>query len=132
MRRTVLAAAFFLAFVAARQRAVRPPTPVNASGPTFSKEIVQIFQAQCQTCHHPGDIGPFSLMDYASARDNALQIKLKTKSREMPPWKPVAGCGDFAGTRVMPKDDIDLIAKWVDNGAPQGNPADLPTPLDFS
>ncbi len=24
------------------------------------------------------------------------------------------------------------IAKWVDNGAPQGNPADLPTPLDFS
>ena len=34
--------------------------------PTFNKEVVRIFQANCQNCHHPGDIGPFSMMDYAS------------------------------------------------------------------
>ena len=78
MRRTALAAALVFALVAARQRAVRPPdAPPN--GPTFNKEVVRIFQDHCQTCHHPGDIGPISLMDYASAypdqgkRDAVLQ-----------------------------------------------------------
>ena len=131
MRRTALAAALFLAFVAARQRAVRPPA-VDNLGPTFNKEIVRIFQDHCQTCHHPGDIGPISLMSYGDAFPNALQIKLMTKTRQMPPWKPAAACGLFADERVLTQDQIDLIGKWVDAGAPEGLPGDLPQALEFS
>ena len=131
MRRVILAAALAFAFVAARQRVVRPPEP-SITGPTFNKEIVRIFQDHCQTCHHPGDIGPISLMDYASAYPDRLQIKLKTKDHEMPPWKPTAACGDFADARGLSQDEIDTITKWVDNGAPEGIPADLPKPLTFS
>jgi hypothetical protein len=130
--RIALAAGLVLALVAARQRPSRPSAPPIVSGPTFSKEIVRIFQENCQTCHHPGDIAPFSLMTYHDTLPEALQIKLMVKSHQMPPWKPVAGCGDFANTRVLSQDAIDLITKWVDNGAPEGNPADLPAPLDFS
>jgi hypothetical protein len=132
MRRIILASAFVLALVAARQRAVThpaPPPPQN--GPTFSNEVVRIFQNRCQTCHHPGDIAPFSLMTYADAAPHADAIKFMTQTRQMPPWKPAPACGDFADARVLGQDEIDLIAKWVDNGAPQGNVADLPAQKNF-
>jgi hypothetical protein len=131
LRKTALAAAvavavstFFLG--ATRPRAVRKQTP-----PTFSKEVVRIFQNNCQTCHHPGDIAPFSLMTYETAQPWASNIKLMTSTRRMPPWKPTSGCGEFAEARVLSQEDIDTIARWVDAGAPEGNPADLPTPLNF-
>src|SRR5207237_7521062 len=133
MRRLVLAAAIALAFVGARSRVVHPSAPPPAvSGPTYSNEIARIFQDRCQTCHHDGDIAPFSLTNYADAKANAQMIKVMTQTHQMPPWKPTPDCGDFADARVMPQSEIDLIAKWVNNGAPQGDPSQLPPPLDFS
>jgi hypothetical protein len=133
MRRIVLLAAIALAFVGARTRSVRPPAPpLFVDGPTYSNEIVRIFQDRCQTCHHEGDIAPFSLTNYADAKAHATMIKVMTQTRQMPPWKPTPGCGDFADARVLPQSDIDLIAKWVSNGAPEGDPSKLPAPLDFS
>jgi hypothetical protein len=129
MRRVVLASALVLAFLGARQRAVRPAPPV--SGPTFSNEVVRILQANCQTCHHPGDIGPFSMMTFADAYPRAMDIKYMTQTHQMPPWKPVQSCGVFDSPRVLSQDNIDTLAKWADNGAPEGNHADMPTPLNF-
>jgi hypothetical protein len=133
MRRIILASAFVFAFVAARQRAVLhpPPAPPVTGGPTFSNEVVRIFQNRCQTCHHPGDIAPFSLMTYADAAPHADAIKYMTQTRQMPPWKATPSCGEFAEARVLGDDEIDTIAKWVDNGAPQGNIADLPPQKNF-
>lgn len=118
---------------AGKTRSVRhlpPPPPVT--GPTFSNEVVRIFQQHCQTCHHEGDIAPFSLTSHAQAKPYAALIKVMTQSRQMPPWKPTEGCGDFKDERRLTDLEIDTIAKWVDNGAPEGNRADLPAPLDFS
>ncbi|HSP15813.1 MAG TPA: ascorbate-dependent monooxygenase [Thermoanaerobaculia bacterium] len=115
---------------ASRQRIVRAiPHP---SGPTYSKEVSRIFQAHCDSCHHPGDIAPFSLMTYADAQPHAAMIKLMTQTRQMPPWKPAADCGELAETRTISQDEIDTIARWVNAGTPEGDPADLPPPLDFS
>ena len=102
MRRIVLASAFVLALVAARQRAVlhpAPPPPV-LDGPTFSNEVVRIFQNRCQSCHHPGDIAPFSLMTYADAAPHADAIKFMTQTRQMPPWKADAGLRRLRATRA--------------------------------
>jgi len=133
MRRIVIASAFVLAFVAARQRAVihpGPPPPV-LDGPTFSNEVVRIFQNRCQSCHHPGDIAPFSLMTYTDAAAHTDAIKFMTQTRQMPPWKATPACGDFRDPRVLSQDEIDTIAKWVDNGAPQGNVSDMPPAKSF-
>ena len=127
------AAAALLTIAAARHRGVTAPTtPPPIPGPTFSKEVVRIFQANCQTCHHTGDIAPFSLMTYGDALPHAFEIRANVTARVMPPWKPVTGCGEFNAPRVLSADDIATIKKWVDNGAPEGDRADLPTPLDFS
>ncbi|MEW6209527.1 MAG: ascorbate-dependent monooxygenase [Acidobacteriota bacterium] len=98
---------------------------------TFSNQVVRIFQQNCQTCHHPGDIAPFSLMTYRDARPWARSIKEKVILREMPPWKPTEGCGDFVGVRRLTDAEIQTISEWVDEGAVEGNPADLPEPLSF-
>ena len=123
-------AAMLLLVSASKQRAVRPVAhPVI--GPTFSNEVVRIFQDRCQSCHHPGDVAPFSLMSYAEAKPYAAQIKFMTQTHQMPPWKPAPGCGEFAEARTISQDEIDTIARWVSNGAPEGNPADLPPVKDF-
>lgn len=134
IRSGLLCAAIAAAFLGAtRKRTVRVPStpPTSNAAPTFSNEVVRIFQQHCQSCHRPGDIAPFSLVDYESAKPHALLIKVMTQQRKMPPWKPVDGCGDFAGERSLTQKEIDVLAKWADNGAPEGNRADLPAPIPF-
>ncbi len=100
--------------------------------PTFSDQIVRIFQQRCQVCHHPGEVAPFSLMEYGPARQYAGLIADATQRRFMPPWKPVPGFGEFEGERVLTEREIDLIRRWVQAGAPLGDPRDQPAPLQFS
>jgi hypothetical protein len=118
---------------AAKTRSIRnvPPAELPPGTPTFSNEVVRIFQQHCQTCHHDGDIAPFSLVEYADAKAHAPLIRFMTQSRQMPPWKPVEGCGEFRDERRLSDAEIATIGKWVVAGAPEGNRADLPAPRDF-
>ena len=38
---------------------------------TFNNQIVRIMQENCQGCHHPGEVAPFSLMSYEDAASRA-------------------------------------------------------------
>jgi Copper type II ascorbate-dependent monooxygenase, C-terminal domain len=107
-------------------RASAPPT-----APTFSREVVRLFQQHCQVCHHPGGLGPFSLVDYASAKPYAPLIRLYVQAGLMPPWKPAAGCGDFAAPNRLSSSEIRPIVDWVNQGSPEGDPAGLPPPMTF-
>lgn len=102
-----------------------------AQAPTFNKEIARIFQTSCQNCHRPGEAAPFSLVNYKDARPWARAIREAVIKREMPPWKPLAGCGDFQNSTALTQAEINTIAAWVDAGAPEGNAADLPAPRAF-
>lgn len=107
------------------------PSRSRGSAVTFSNQIVRIFQKNCQVCHHPGAIAPSSLMSYSEALPYARSIKTETQSRRMPPWKPVAGFGEFRDERHLSDREIEVIARWVDLGAPEGDPRDLPPPAQF-
>lgn len=109
----------------AKPRAVRHP-----SGPTFSKEVVRILRQHCQTCHREGDIAPFSLTTYEEVKSRASLIQFMTSTRKMPPWKPSEGCGEFLHERRLTQGEIDTIGAWVQNGAPEGDPSDLPPSLE--
>ena len=105
-----------------------PPAAANApAAVTFNRDIAPLFFEHCSTCHRPGTAAPFSLLTYSDARPWARAIKQATSSRSMPPWKPEPGHGGpFIGDRRLSGTQIDLIARWVDAGAPAGDPADLP------
>ena len=113
--------------VPAQKPATLPPAPGAPPAVTFNRDIAPLFFEHCSTCHRPGTAAPFSLLTYGDARPWARAIKQATLTRSMPPWKPEAGHGGpFIGDRRLSEAQIDLIAKWVDTGAPAGDPADLP------
>ena len=106
--------------------------PAAAAGPTFHKDIEPILQKNCQSCHRPGQIAPMSLLSYTAARPWARAIKTKVVAREMPPWfaDPHQNV-EYRTDRSLEQEEIDLIAKWVDAGAPEGDPKDAPPPVEW-
>ena len=102
--------------------------------PTFTKDVAPIFQQKCQACHRPGYIAPMSLMTYAESRPWARSIKTRVETRQMPPWHidKSVGIQDFENDRSLTGAEIDTIVRWVDAGAPRGNPADMPPPVEFA
>jgi mono/diheme cytochrome c family protein len=100
---------------------------------TFAKDVAPIMQKNCQQCHQPGSIGPMSLTNYDEVRPWARLIKQRVVNGEMPPYRYDRGVGiqKLKGDRRLSDADINTIARWVDGGAPLGNPADLPPPPKF-
>ena len=101
---------------------------------TFTADIAPILQRSCQSCHRPGSIAPMSLMTYEDARPWARSIKQRVETRKMPPWfvDRTVGIQSFKDDRSLSDEEIATIARWVDSGAPRGNPADMPPPVTFN
>jgi mono/diheme cytochrome c family protein len=102
------------------------------AAPTFTKDVAPIFQISCQGCHRPGEAGPFALLTYEQARPWAKAIKAAVLTRKMPPWFADPHYGKFSNDRSLSKVEIDTIVHWVDAGAPQGNPKDMPPLRKFA
>ena len=85
-------------------------------------------------CHRPGYIAPMSLQSYEEVRPWARSIKHRIETRQMPPWHidQNVGIRDFENDRSLSREQIELVSRWVDNGAPRGNPATLPAPAVFA
>lgn len=107
------------------------PAFANASDVTFSRDVAPIFQRSCQRCHRPGTAAPFSLLDYRSARPWAKAIRQKVVSREMPPWHIERSIGEYDPDPSLTGHEIATIVRWVDAGAVEGDPADLPPRLEW-
>ena len=110
-----------------------------ASGPevkkgnvTFAKDVAAIFNNNCVGCHRPGEIAPMSLLSYKDARPWAKSIKEKVATGVMPPWHADPHYGTFENDRRLSQKDIDTIVAWVDQGAKEGNPKDLPPAPQFA
>jgi len=103
---------------------------------TFSKDVAPIFQAKCQECHQPNSIAPMSLITYQDARPWARSIKERVAQRQMPPWHidKTVGVQKFKNDMSLSDEQIEKIVAWVDQGAPQGDPKDMPPakPIDTS
>ena len=103
-----------------------------ASSPTFSKDVLPILQRSCQKCHHPNTAAPMSLMTFQEVRPWVRAIRQRVAARQMPPWHIDRTIGEYADDPSLSDREIATIVSWIDNGAPQGNPADAPTALKFS
>ncbi len=104
----------------------------DASSVTFAKDIAPIFQRSCQACHRPGEAAPMPLLTYADARPFARSIKKNVEQHEMPPWHADPAHGEWKNDRRLPDADVKKIVAWVDAGAPEGDPKDLPPPEKFT
>ena len=76
----------------------------NSAPVTFNKDVLPILQKNCQGCHRPGELAPMSFLSYSETR----------------PW-----------AKAISDDEISTVARWADNGAPEGDAKDKPAPLAF-
>jgi peroxiredoxin len=99
---------------------------------TYSNQIARILKDRCVECHHEGQIAPFSLTSFDEVVGWAEMIREVTSQRRMPPWLAAAPHGEFKNNPSLTAEEIELIDRWLENGCPQGNPADLPPPLEYA
>ncbi|HVS16103.1 MAG TPA: hypothetical protein VMV46_19470 [Thermoanaerobaculia bacterium] len=106
--------------------------------PTFNRDVLPILQASCQSCHRPGGdnytgmVAPMSLVTYDEVRPWAKSIARNVETRTMPPWYADPKYhGVFENERTLSDAEIETVVRWARSGAPMGDPADAPAPLEF-
>jgi hypothetical protein len=72
-----------------------------------------------------------SLSTYTEIRPWAKAIKERVLNRSMPPSPPDPRLLSFRNSRYLSTADLQTIVSWVDAGAPEGDPNDLPAVPDF-
>ena len=129
MRRLALAGALLVtgALLTPWSRAQAAPDTT-----TFTRDVAPILNAKCVSCHRPGEVAPMALLTYQDARPYARAIKEKVAARQMPPWFADKSAGTFTNDPSLTDREIATITSWVDAGAPQGDPKDLPEPPQFT
>lgn len=94
---------------------------LKSQNATWSEDVSCIFYSHCTNCHNPGGVAPFSLMKYNQAYPFRNSIKNSVISKYMPPFPPNADYQQYAHQNILSQAEIDLIANWVDQGAPEGD-----------
>ncbi len=110
------------------------PPQVAGAEVTYTKDIAPILQRSCENCHRGEGVAPMSLQTYEQVRPWARSIKQRTgigpRAGVMPPWyvEKDLGIQHFKNDPSLSAEEISKIARWADNGAPRGNPTDMPAP----
>lgn len=109
-----------------RLREARDDAPV-----TWVNQISRLVQQHCQECHRPNSIGPFSLTEYDEAVGWAGMIAEVVLEERMPPWHASPEHGEFSNDARLTQEEKELFARWVADGAPEGDLSQLPPPRTF-
>jgi len=80
----------------------------------FNQHIAPIIHTNCTPCHRPGEVGPFSLITYEDVAKRSKFIKEVTRTRYMPPWFADPAFQHYQNERLLTQQEIDLIARWVE------------------
>jgi len=94
--------------------------------PTFAKDVAPILYKNCTTCHRPGGMGPFTLLEYDTAKTKLDEMYDAVKGGVMPPWHAEGAHGVFRNDRRLSDNEKDVILRWISTGAKPGDMKDLP------
>ena len=102
---------------------------------TFAKDVAPILQEKCQDCHQPGSIAPMSLLTYEETRPWAQIDQGPRDARARCRRGTSTRRSAFRSSRTTCRsrdEQIDTIVRWVDAGAPLGDPKDMPPPKQWA
>ena len=125
-RRVVVVAALAVFGIAASLPILRAQSADAQGGPTYTKDVAPILYKNCTGCHRPGELGPMSLLTYTNVYPWTKSIAARVSAETMPPWHADPSTGEFSNDRRLDPKDKATVLKWIANGAPEGDPKDLP------
>jgi mono/diheme cytochrome c family protein len=99
--------------------------------PTYTRDIAPIIYKNCSGCHRPDGMAPMSLLTYEETDASAAEIHDHVAKGFMPPWHADGPRGVFANDRRLSDADKNAIIRWIENGTPRGNAADMPPAPKF-
>ncbi|MFO7561397.1 MAG: hypothetical protein R6X02_02035 [Enhygromyxa sp.] len=97
---------------------------------TYWRDAKAVLDHKCANCHVDGEIAPFSLSTYEQVAAVAPILPYSIEQGIMPPWPPGEGCNEYRHSRALDEAERELLLTWLDEGAPEGDPADEPAPAD--
>jgi mono/diheme cytochrome c family protein len=129
----ILATVFVMSSVegATQSGSSQAATQPDAEAVTFTKDLAPILYQHCAVCHRPNDIAPMSLLTYKETRPWAAAIRQAVVQRIMPPWHANPDVGEYLNDLRLTDAQITTIVRWVETGAREGDPKDLPAPPIF-
>lgn len=126
----LLALLWFQPPAAAQQQVadVGSATVGEAAEVTYAGDVAAILQENCQVCHREGAIAPMALTTYEEVRPWAPLIRDRVVEREMPPYHYDTDIGiqELQEDKRLSEAEIQTIVKWVEQGAPAGDLAEVP------
>ncbi|MBI2825742.1 MAG: redoxin domain-containing protein [Planctomycetia bacterium] len=99
---------------------------------TYTNQIARLLNDRCVRCHRAGEIAPFPLTSFDEVVGWAATIREVIQEGRMPPWFANPAHGRFANDARLSDAEKQLVYDWVDNGCPEGEAGDLPTPPHFA
>lgn len=118
MTRVVWAAATALAIaVAFHSEPLESHSTANTTV-SFDKEITRIIRKRCISCHSDQNIG-MPLTAYEQVRPWTGAIQEEILRRHMPPWRAVAGYGEFANDASLTSREQQFMLAWIEGNGPK-------------
>lgn len=99
---------------------------------TYAKDVAPLLNRHCVACHRPGEVGTFPLTSYKDAAKRAQHLVEVTSEGRMPPWKAEPQPHAFKDERRMSAEEKELLRRWAETGAKEGDPKDLPPAPTFA
>jgi hypothetical protein len=93
---------------------------------TYYKDIAPVVERSCSSCHVQGGSAPFPLDNYDALYTVRELAREKVSKREMPPWFTSRECANYENDKSLSDEEIAMFEAWVDQGSPEGDPADAP------
>jgi len=116
---------------ATRQSSLQAASTVAPDSVTFATDVAPILYKNCVSCHRPGGIGPFSMLNFDTVTGRVKDIKDVLSEGKMPPWHAVAPQGTFSNERRLSDAERRTILHWIAEGAPRGDTTRMPAVPSF-
>ncbi|HLX42638.1 MAG TPA: hypothetical protein VKR43_04355 [Bryobacteraceae bacterium] len=86
---------------------------------TWSREVSRLVMRHCYSCHP-------EFKNYQQAQAKAKAIGKSVLEHTMPPSEAVKGFGDIRNDGALTQEQIEIVTRWVQAGAPEGDAAVAP------
>lgn len=100
-----------------------------AVGVTWHQDVKPIMKRRCFTCHRSGGPAPDFFQTFADLTQMGPAIARAVTQKQMPPWPPASCCKPLRHDRSLSDDEYSTIVTWLEQGMPEGMPADDLEPL---
>jgi len=98
------------------------------AAPTWSSDVRALMLDHCGGCHG-ADQTPPALTTFADASAVALQVAASVSAGTMPPNTPQGCCQPYLADRPLTAEEVELLQRWADQGAPEGEATDASPPV---